>query len=173
MKHIHAKTKAASKDVATTVTAAITKIHDAVGAIPGTATLTSTERHRTLKPRTGAEKHIRQIAKLAIENGKLRPSNVDPHVMTERLDIAEELAPLRAALESSLQRIDDTILFAESHAYHDALDILAVARSFARQDHTLAAQIAPFDDFLRLGARAHHDAPVANTTPAHDVTTTR
>ena len=154
MKHVHHEAKANPNDVATASTSASRAVTESIAKVPGLVDLTARDRAHLLKPRTGAEKYVRHMAQLAGENAKIRPMNVDPAAMLERLAIVEELQPLRAALEAALQRVEDTILFAQCTACHDALDVLAVARGPARQDHALGVQIAPFDDFLRTGP--HH-----------------
>jgi hypothetical protein len=63
-----------------------------------------------------------------------------------------------------VQQIDDTMLFTQGNAYHDALDIYAQAQSVSRRDPALHEAIAAFEAFLSTGPHAAHTTEPDPTT---------
>jgi hypothetical protein len=110
-----------------------------------------------LKQHIGAKEHIVEMAHLAAERSEVRPRWVDPAEMTHRLEIASALGSLRATLAAALQQVDDTMLYAETNSYKQALAIYAVAKALGRDDVTIQKAIAPFAEFLATGPRVHQE----------------
>jgi hypothetical protein len=154
MKHLNEKSKAHPGDVGKAAGELAHEVEAKMNAIPGIVDMSHTDRKTILKMHVGGERYIQLMAKLAQESAKVRPPGVDPAQMTARLSIAADLGQLRATLEHALQRIDDTVLFALGQAWHDALDVYALAQSQSRFDESLASQIAPMQNFLATGPRA-------------------
>lgn len=154
MRKIIAKLHAVPEGHGSAVDQARSKVQSAVADVPGLVHLTEHERLHATKVHTGAERYIGRMAALAEEHPALCPKDVEPRSILARLARAEDLASLRATLAGALQAVDDTILAASGSAYHDALDIYAMAASAARRDPDVHAAIAPFEAFLAVGPRA-------------------
>jgi hypothetical protein len=129
------------------------RVQAAVAEVPGLTTLTATERKRIVKMRTGAERHIRNMARLAAERAETRPHGVDPAEMLARIERADALSELHASLTHALQQVEDTILVNLGTAYADALDVYALAERQSQRDPSLVAEVAPMQTFLAHGPR--------------------
>ena len=162
MKHIQDKVRADSKAHGDAVDVAIEAAEQKSNAIPGLVVLRSVERKRIVKPRTGAERHVRAMAREATKDPRFVPTDVDPAAMVSRLDQAAKLIEFSAYLDGLKRKVDDTVLVLESHSYTDALDVYALIGTHARREPALHALIAAFENFL---THAPSD-PAATGTPA-------
>jgi hypothetical protein len=165
MKHLEreaAKAHAKPAVHADAIDKAIAALRAAIGQVPGLVAMTPMERKRTIRIHTGGERYIEQMATLAENRKDLCPRGVDAASMHARLAVAQRLAELAAELTRALQTVDDSHMAATSTAWHDALDIYAVASTASRREPELAAQIAGMEGFLATGPRQ----PRVRKTPA-------
>lgn len=174
MKHIVRKATVDGIQQREALHRAATQVAEAAKAVPGLVTLTPRERKRLTKMRAGAERYIQSLADAAARDPRFCPSGVDPAATRESLDAASNLEEFHAALVTALKSVEDTILFKQSHAYTDALDIYALIESHARREPALHAMIAPIEQFLSTGPRpkssAEEPAPAADGERVSQVT---
>ena len=137
----------------------VTKVRDAsASAAPFTVRLSPEDRQQTLKPRRGAEKHIRSVADIAEEHGANLPF-ATPESIRFDLDLAVRLEPISAEAEGLSTLLSDTIFRATGEAWNSALGLYKGLDRMSDNDPKLDQALAPFRAFLAGHKQPDDDAP--------------
>lgn len=142
----------ASKHVDRTFTELLAQHADQVRtirrALPPMASLTASQRKRTLRFASGNERHLVRLARLALEEPALRPSGVDPEEMLAELSRIDAIDLLLTELATLTAKLQTARLALLDESTRDALDIYAIAQAIARRDTELADKLAPVREFF-------------------------
>jgi hypothetical protein len=164
MKH-HKKTQAKALSATTAhetaIQKAIAQIQQALASVPGLLTMTPQERKRTLKIRTGGERYVEQMAKLAKQKSDVCPADVDPDAMLNAVQVDTDLSLLENAITTGLQSVKDSRLHATGVAWQDALDVYALGNTRARRDPARHDDVAAMETFLATGPKETPTTPKA------------
>ncbi len=117
-----------------------------------TITLTSEERQATSKMRIGGEGVVEAIGGLATEH-KLSLPEISVDAMNADLLLAKRLRPLATAAAALAQRLDDTILQAQSECWWAATAFYSTLARLSGANADLQAAIKPVVDFFAVGRR--------------------
>ena len=115
--------------------------------------LTSDERKKAVKIRSGGDAIVAVIGRLLDDHGVTLP-DVTRDDMNADIQLVRRLAPLRDALASVLQLVDDTVLEAESEAWWAATAGYTALHRMAKGNAKLEADLKPAVEFFRIGKRA-------------------
>jgi hypothetical protein len=130
---------------------------------PSTVQLTSEQRRRTLKMRTGGDEIVRIILNQAEKAGlKIAAASIED--VRRDMTLIARLKPLEEALDELRERVHDTILEAQSEAWTAATTYYSSLTRMARGDGTLERALEPAAEFFAIGPRrAKNNAE--NTAP--------
>jgi hypothetical protein len=117
-----------------------------------TIALTSDDRAVTTKMRTGGESVVGTIGGLAKDHGLSLPE-ISVDAMNADLLLVQRLRPLSSALGALLQRVDDTILEAQSECWWAATAFYTTLARLSSANATLQAALKPVVDFFAVGRR--------------------
>ena len=117
-----------------------------------TITLTSDERQTTTKMRIGGEGVVETIGSLAAEH-KLSLPEISVEGMNADLLLAKRLRPLANAATGLAQRLDDTILQAQSEYWWAATAFYSTLARISGANANLQAALKPVVDFFAVGRR--------------------
>ena len=117
-----------------------------------TVVLTKSERGATTKFRRGGELIVGLLASLATEHGIALPK-ITTAGMTADLLLAQRLRPLANAVESLQQRVDDTVLEAQSECWWAATAFYTALNRMIDVDPKLESALKPIIDFFAIGCR--------------------
>ena len=124
-----------------------------------TVLLTKSERGATTKFRKGGELIVGTLAALAEEHGITLPK-ISTAGMKADLLLAQRLRPLADAVDSLQQRLDDTVLEAQSECWWAATAFYTSLSRMMDADAKLESALKPIIDFFAVGRR--------KATPAED-----
>jgi hypothetical protein len=108
---------------------------------------------RLKRPRLGFERHFEAVVGLAALLPNVRPRNFDEQLLRDDLQAYLSLEAEEDRTTRLLARIKATRLARSARVWASMMDIYARARAAARSDPELAAQIADFQSFMKLGPR--------------------
>jgi hypothetical protein len=114
--------------------------------------LTSEERKKAVKFREGGDAIAALVGKLLDEHAVTLPG-VSRESIAADVQLARRLEPLRSAVVSLLQLIDDTILEAESEAWWATTAGYTALARISKGDARLEADLKPVVTFFRIGKR--------------------
>ncbi|MBI5545795.1 MAG: hypothetical protein HY901_18045 [Deltaproteobacteria bacterium] len=114
--------------------------------------LTSEERQRVLKHRSGGEKVTKLVADLAKEHDVKLPG-ISVEGMENDAEVAKRFAKLQTESGSLAQTIGDTVLQAESECWWATTAYYTALARMMDTDPKLAAAIQPAIDFFATGKR--------------------
>lgn len=117
-----------------------------------TVMLTPPERSATTKMRTGGESVVADIGALATHHALTLPQ-ISVDGMNADLALAQRLRPLANAVEQLSQRLDDTVLEAQSECWWAATAYYTALCRIAGADSSLKAALKPLVDFFATGRR--------------------
>jgi len=117
-----------------------------------TVTLSADERASTLKMRTGGEPIVAAIAKLANDHGITLPQ-ITVDGMLADLTLAKQIRPLASAVAQLNQRLNDTVLEAQSECWWAATALYTSLVRASGGDPVLEAALKPVIDFFARGKR--------------------
>jgi len=117
-----------------------------------TVLLTKGERGATTKFRRGGELIVGTLAVLADEHGIKLPK-ITTEGMKADLLLAQRLRPLADAVKSVQQRLDDTILEAQSECWWAATAFYTSLSRMMDADAKLEAALRPIIEFFAIGRR--------------------
>ena len=112
-----------------------------------TPPMTASDRRHCLKLRGGGEKFIPVLAALSIRNGIALPKR-PTDAMVARIEEAQKLAPLRAAVAGLLTSIDDSVLRAQADGWKTAVSLYSILRTVALSDEQVAQDLSPMEQFF-------------------------
>jgi hypothetical protein len=126
-------------------------VDQAVAAInPGGPGMTTTDRRRTTKIRTGGEKFIPLLAELAATYGITSPVHTIDE-MSSLLEQVQKLVPLQRRVEVLLKLVEDTDLQANSDMWSAATFVYSVLKRMAKRDGNIALALEPLAEFFSNG----------------------
>lgn len=117
-----------------------------------TISLTTEERSATTKMRTGGEGVVGTIGTLATDH-KISLPEISVDAMNADLLLAQRLRPLAAAAGAFAQRLDDTILEAQSECWWAATAFYTTLARVSGANATMQAALKPVVDFFAVGRR--------------------
>jgi hypothetical protein len=117
-----------------------------------TITLTSDERQATTKMRIGGEEVVATVGHLATEHSLTLPE-ISVDGMNADLLLAKRLRPLATAATALAQRLDDTILQAQSECWWAATAYYSTLARISGANAKLQASLKPVVDFFAIGRR--------------------
>lgn len=117
-----------------------------------TVLLTLEQRKATTKMRSGGDRIVPQVGALATEHGVALPG-VTVDGMQADLLLAQRLAPLSAAVGGLQQRLDDTILEAQSECWWAATALYSALARASGAIPKLQAALKPIVEFFAVGRR--------------------
>ena len=129
-----------------------------------TVSLTSEERVGSAKMRTGGEGVVEAVGQLA-EQHEIALPQITVEGMTADLTLAQRLRPLAEAARRLSQRVDDTILTAQSEAWWSATAFYTTLARVAAVSPTLQEALRPIVDFFAQGPRKKTPPPTPPATP--------
>ena len=135
-----------------------------------TVSLTREERVSSAKMRTGGEGVVGAVGQLAEEHEIALPQ-ITVQGMTADLTLAQRLRPLAEAARQLSQRVDDTILTAQSECWWSATAFYTTLARVAAVSPTLQEALRPIVDFFAQGPRKK--APPATPSPSTPTTPTK
>jgi len=120
------------------------------------------ERRTRLRFRPGGEKVVADVARLA---HKYALDNPDTPVdgMLADLSLAQRIRPVAAAAQALADRYADTLMEAESEAWHAATALYSQLSERAKNNPTLAAELAEVKSFFATGKRRKLPAATPTT----------
>ena len=124
-----------------------------------TVLLTKGERGATTKFRKGGELIVGTLAALAEEHGITLPK-ISTAGMKADLLLAQRVRPLADAVDSLQQRLNDTVLEAQSECWWAATAFYTSLSRMMDADAKLESALKPIIDFFAVGRR--------KATPAED-----
>lgn len=125
---------------------------------PYTVTLSADERGATVKMRTGGENIVGQVGALAQSQGITLP-HVSVDGMIADLTLAQRLRPLASAVEQLGQRLDDTVLEAQSECWWATTALYTALSRVAGANAALESELKPVVEFFAAGRRKKPAAP--------------
>jgi hypothetical protein len=117
-----------------------------------TVLLTKEERGATTKFRRGGELIVGTLAVLAEEHGIKLPK-ISGEGMKADLLLAQRVRPLAVAVEGLRQRLDDTVLEAQSECWWAATAFYTALSRMVDADPRLEAALGPVVEFFAIGRR--------------------
>ncbi len=124
-----------------------------------TVLLTKSERGATTKFRKGGELIVGTLAALAEEHGIALPKITSAGMRADLL-LAQRIRPLADAVDALQQRLDDTVLEAQSECWWAATAFYTALSRMMDADPKLESALKPIIDFFAIGRR--------KTPPAND-----
>lgn len=128
----------------------VATLSDSIAAF--TVTLTAEERKSTVKMRIGGEAIVADISKLVQDNGITLPQ-ISVDGMLADLTLAQRLRPLASAVDQLSQRLNDTVLEAQSECWWAATAFYSSLCRVAGANPVLEAALRPIIDFFAVGRR--------------------
>jgi hypothetical protein len=110
-------------------------------------TLTSTQKRRAAKLRSGGDKAVAQIATLAKQYG-VESSVLQADAMSLALADAQALAPLMVRIQAFEKHVADLLFLWQGAAWEDAMQFYALLQRRSLVDGSLAASLAPVAAFF-------------------------
>ncbi len=123
-----------------------------------TLLLSSAERRRTTKMRTSGEKIVDLVGGLATRNEVSLP-RISVGEMKSDLTLAQRLAPLAQAIAGVSQKVQDTILQAQSECWWAATAYYTALTRLSDADPQLESDLKPAVEFFAR-PRRRSEAPV-------------
>lgn len=117
-----------------------------------TVLLTKSERGATTKFRKGGQLIVGTLAALAEEHGIKLPK-ITTEGMKADLLLAQRLRPLADAVDALQQRLDDTVLEAQSECWWAATAFYTSLSRMIDADPKLEAALQPIIEFFAIGRR--------------------
>ncbi|MEP7121425.1 MAG: hypothetical protein ABJE95_10965 [Byssovorax sp.] len=117
-----------------------------------TVLLTKQERGATTKFRKGGELIVGTLAVLAEQHGIKLPK-ISAEGMKADLLLAQRLRPLAVEVEGLKQRLDDTVLEAQSECWWAATAFYTALSRMIDADPKLEAAMGPIVEFFAVGRR--------------------
>lgn len=117
-----------------------------------TISLTTEERSATTKMRIGGEGVVGTIGTLATDH-KLSLPEISVEAMNADLLLAQRLRPLASAAGAFAQRLDDTILEAQSECWWAATAFYTTLARLSGANATMQSALKPVVDFFAVGRR--------------------
>ena len=114
--------------------------------------LTKEERGATTKFRKGGELIVGTLAVLAEQHGIKLPK-ISAEGMKADLLLAQRIRPLSVAVEGLRQRLDDTVLEAQSECWWAATAFYTALSRMVDADPKLEAAMGPIVEFFAIGRR--------------------
>lgn len=151
--------KVPSSEEVTNLVADVRSLSDRVAAY--TVTLSAEERASTVKMRTGGESVVANVGSLAQSHGITLP-NVSVDGMIADLALAQRIRPLATAVGQLCQRLDDTVLEAQSECWWATTALYTALSRVAGADASLESELKPVVDFFATGRRRKSAPPVVN-----------
>lgn len=146
--------------------ATVRQVHDELAEC--SVDLTAKERQQAVKFRPGGEVVVSLVGTLATQQGVVLPK-ISVDEMNNDLALAQRLKALVATVAALQQRIDDTILEAQSECWWAATAYYTTLVRMADADPQLADALKPAIEFFSTGPR---QKPVPPTTPSAPSTPT-
>lgn len=122
-----------------------------------TILLSKEARAATTKPRKGGDSIVATLGDLADAHGVSLPK-ISTAAMKADLLLAQRLRPLAEAVSTLQQRLDDTVLEAQSECWWAATAFYTALSRMRDADPKLEAALRPIIDFFAIGRRKK-DAP--------------
>ena len=123
-----------------------------------TILLTKEERAATTKMRKGGETVVPTIADLTNEHGLLLPK-ISTDGMKADLLLAQRIRPLADRVTALAQRLDDTVLEAQSECWWAATAFYTALVRISAAEAKLQAALKPIVDFFAVGRRKKNEPP--------------
>lgn len=123
-----------------------------------TVVLTSDERSSTTKMRSGGENVVGDIATLTTSHGVALPK-ISVDGMKRDLLLAQRLRPLATQATKLAQRLDDTILQAQSECWWAATAFYSALARISGADAALQKAMEPIVAFFAVGRRKAKEPP--------------
>jgi hypothetical protein len=117
-----------------------------------TVALSSEQRTGTTKMRIGGENVVGQVGTLANNHG-LKLPKISVEGMNADLTLAQRIRPLAAAAARLSQRLDDTVLEAQSECWWAATAFYTALARIASADPVLEKAMEPLIKFFAVGRR--------------------
>jgi hypothetical protein len=136
---------------------------------PYTVTLSADERAATVKMRTGGENIVSQVGTLA-QNHSITLPQVSIDGMIADLTLAQRLRPLASAVGQLCQRLDDTVLEAQSECWWATTALYTALSRVAGANATLESELKPVVEFFASGRRKK---PAASTSASGQASTAK
>lgn len=125
-------------------------IHSAVE--PYSVAMSPNEKKRRAKYPRGADKIVRLIASLAQAN-EVKLTTATTSEMIADLEFARRFEPLREAVQSLSQLIEDTYFDSQSRCWSAATNYYSVLKKMARSDPALKRALKDAIEYFSVGAR--------------------
>jgi len=123
-----------------------------------TVVLTTDQRSSTTKMRSGGENVVGDIATLTTSHGVALPK-ITVDGMKRDLLLAQRLRPLAAQAAKLAQRLDDTILEAQSECWWAATAFYSALARISGADAALQKAMEPIVAFFAVGRRKAKEPP--------------
>lgn len=114
-----------------------------------TITLSPEERQRLLKPRKGADEHIKRIYEVAKKYSLTLPHAPLDNMMSD-VKLEQALAPFEDLFSLGLQMMSDTGMQASTESWQAFLSYYSVLSSMAERNPTIAHEISSTVEFMRV-----------------------
>jgi hypothetical protein len=128
---------------------------------PYTITLSAEERSSTIKMRLGGENVVAHVGSLAQSQGITLPQ-VSVNGMLADLTLAQRIRPLATAVGQLGQRLDDTVLEAQSECWWATTALYTALSRVAGANPALESELKPVVDFFAASRRKKAPPPVVN-----------